>query len=79
MVPPHLVPDLCGWGPAADPQARAAVAAAARPGVPTTGTPDSVEEIPRAGLLDGARGDGPSNRLTPQSGDLRRASAAGPP
>jgi 8-oxo-dGTP pyrophosphatase MutT (NUDIX family) len=50
LVPAHLVPDLCGWGAAADPQARAAVRAAARLGVRAEAAPETVEELPVGGL-----------------------------
>ncbi|WP_406091612.1 NUDIX hydrolase [Streptomyces sp. NBC_01013] len=50
LVPAHLVPDLCGWGAAADPQAHAAVRAVSRLGVRPESAPEAVEELPVAGL-----------------------------
>ncbi|MDT0268650.1 NUDIX domain-containing protein [Streptomyces sp. DSM 44915] len=49
LVPPDLVPELTGAGPDGEPQARAAVAAAAGWGLPD-GAGAGVEEIPAAGI-----------------------------
>ncbi|MFI9462939.1 NUDIX domain-containing protein [Streptomyces xiamenensis] len=56
LVPPGLVPELCGWGPAAGAQARAAVGAVARYGVRSEGVCEEVEDIPAEGLLPSRAG-----------------------
>jgi ADP-ribose pyrophosphatase YjhB (NUDIX family) len=50
LVPPRLVLDLCGWGPAGDPQLRAAVAAVACLGVRGEEACETVEELPAGGV-----------------------------
>ncbi|MBO4206731.1 NUDIX domain-containing protein [Micromonospora echinofusca] len=57
LVPPRLVAELCGWGPGADGQTRAAVAAARDRGIAEAPGTAPVTEIPPdgSGILTGVR------------------------